>query len=234
MTTRIPVIGLAHGSRHPQGRTAIEALMAAVAEQGAIPAGAAYLDLAEPDLETVVRDLAAAGHRAAIVVPLLFTSAFHATVDVPQTVREAADAVGLELQVADILGTGEEIAELVLDGMTAARIDDRSSVLLFAVGSSNPSANAAVANLADRLAQTRTGAVRAGFGTCDPRGSAVAEELTDPVAVVPLFLADGLLMDPIRALAGRRGWSFCEPIGDRAAGVVLHRYATARTAAQLR
>lgn len=232
--TQTPVIGLAHGSRHPRGRPAIEALMAAVAEQGAITARAAYLDLAEPDLETVVRDLAAAGHPAAIIVPLLFTSAFHATVDVPQAVREAAESVGLELEVSAILGTGEDIAGLVLSGMAEARIDDRASVLLFAVGSSNPAANAAVTDLADRLARTRPGAVRAGFGTCDPRGTAVAAELTGPVAVVPLFLSDGLLLDPIRALAGHRGWSFCEPIGERAAPLVLRRYAAARTGSQLR
>src|SRR4051812_22366031 len=88
----VPVIGLAHGSRHPRGADAIEALMIAVGAAAGGPARAAYLDLAEPDLAAVVADLAAEGHRRAVVVPLLFTVAFHATVDVPEAVAEAAEA----------------------------------------------------------------------------------------------------------------------------------------------
>ena len=64
--------------------------MAAVAEQANITAVSAYLDLAQPDLGAAVRRLAEAGHTRAVVVPLLFTEAYHATVDVPQTVRDVA------------------------------------------------------------------------------------------------------------------------------------------------
>jgi len=47
------------------------------------------------------------------------------------------------------------------------------------------------------------------------------------VAVLPLFLADGLLLDPVRALAAERGWTMADPLGGRAAGVVLDRYRAA-------
>src|SRR4051794_20008050 len=77
----VPVIGLAHGSRHPRGAQAIEALMVAVGAAAGVPALPAYLDLADPDLATVAAALAEQGHRRAVVVPLLFTEAFHATVD---------------------------------------------------------------------------------------------------------------------------------------------------------
>ena len=97
-------------------------------------------------------------------------------------------------------------------------------MLVVAVGSSNPAANQAVADLAERLAMGRPAPVRAAFGTCDPRPDAVVAELPEPIAIAPLFLADGLLLDPVRTLAAERGWTMIEPLGRRAAGVVLDRY----------
>jgi sirohydrochlorin ferrochelatase len=224
------VVGLAHGSRHARGRDAIEALMGAVAEQGALTARPAYLDLAQPDLDTVVADLAAQGHRRAVVVPLLFTAAFHATVDVPEAVAAAGEASGVELVVADILGTGDDVAQVLRDALTATGAPDDVDALLFAVGSSRPDANAAVADLADRLAARRPGRVVAGFGTCAPRAADVLPGLTGPVALWPLFLADGLLLDPLRRLAAEHGWPLVEPLGARAATLVLARYAAAAAA----
>ena len=207
--------------------------MAAVAELGGIPAGYAYLDLAQPDLGTAAAALAAAGHRRAVVVPLLFTVAFHATIDVPQAVQAAAESSGVELTVADILGTGNDVADLLTASLADARVPPEASVLLYAVGSSTPAANAAVVDLAARLEATRwhlaayEAPVRAAFATCSPRPAEIADELRDPVAVLPLFLADGLLLDPVRALAAERGWTMVEPLGERAAGIVLDRYRAA-------
>lgn len=224
---RVPVIGLAHGSRHPEGTRSIEQLMTAVQRTGGVPAEPAFLDLAEPDLTAVVRRLGAAGHRRAVVVPLLFTSAFHATVDVPEAVQEAAAEVGLELVVTDILGTGPEVEEIVGASMAAAGVAPETSVLLFAVGSSQPAANDAVHDLAARLDAGRPGRVRAAFGTADPRPAAVLPELGDDVAVVPLFLAPGLLLRAVTETAAARGWTVAPPLGDLAAPLVLRRWAAA-------
>ena len=227
------MIGLAHGSRHPEGGVAIEQLLAAVAEQGGVLARAAYLDLAQPDLESVTRELAAAGHAEAVVVPLLFTAAFHATVDAPDAVRRAAVASGLKLSIADILGTGDDIADLLTDRLMEATVPVDRSVLLFAVGSSNPAANQSVVDLAVRLSAGRLGEVRVAFGTTDPRPATALDGLPEPIAVLPLFLADGLLLDPLRALSVERGWTMIEPLGDRAAAIVLRRYDGARMSAGL-
>jgi sirohydrochlorin cobaltochelatase len=224
----VPVIGLAHGSRHPRAADAIEALMIAVGAAAGVPAHAAYLDLAQPDLGTVVADLAAAGHRRAVVVPLLFTAAFHATVDVPDAVTEAAQAHGVELVVSDILGTGDDVAAVLRGALDGAGVRGDDDTVLFAVGSSRPEANAAVVDLAARLAAGRRGDVRAAFGTCDPRVGEVLDELSPPVTLWPLFLADGLLLDPLRNLADERGWTLVEPLGAQAAPLVLARYAAAR------
>ncbi len=201
--------------------------MAEVGRTGRLPARPAYLDLADPDLEAVASSLAAAGERRAVVVPLLFTAAFHATVDVPQAVRAAAESTGLELLVADIVGTGADVADLLRSGLAAAGVGPDASVLLLAVGSSNPAANAAVAGLTDRLAAERSAPVRSAFATCDPRAADVLPDLGEPIAILPLFLADGVLLDPVRTLAAKQGWTMIPPLGDRAAGVVLDRYRAA-------
>ena len=52
--------------------------------------------------------------------------------------------------------------------------------------------------------------------------------LPEPVAVVPLFLTDGLLLTSVRELAAQRGWQMAEPLGERAAELVLLRYHSAR------
>jgi sirohydrochlorin cobaltochelatase len=198
--------------------------MAAVAEQAQIPAVPAYLDFAQPDLTAAAYQLADAGHTTAVVVPLLFTEAYHATIDVPERVQDVAESLPLELVVADILGTGEDVAQLLRQSLDDAGIDDHSSVLLFAVGSSNPEANQAVFDLADRLAQSRRSPVRGCFGTCAPGVIDVLDGLAEPVAVLPLFLAEGLLLAPIRALASQHGWRMAAPLGERAADLVRQRY----------
>ena len=153
------------------------------------------------------------------------------------------DRSGVELQVADILGTGDDIADLLAASLADAQVPGESSVLLYGVGSSNPGANAAVADLAARLESKRAfagvqggrplpvtkpaGPVRAAFATCAPRPAEILDQLSEPVAVLPLFLSDGLLLDPVRALAAEYGWTMVEPLGERAAGVVLDRYLSA-------
>jgi sirohydrochlorin cobaltochelatase len=206
----------------------IQRLIAAVSQQAKITAIPAYLDLAEPNLEAATGQLAEAGHTNAVVVPLLFTEAFHATVDVPETVGNVTESLRIRLIVADILGTGDDVADLLRKSLVEARIDDHSSVLLFAVGSSRPAANEAVADLAARVATGRHGAVRACFGTCFPGVADVVDELAEPVAaVLPLFLTEGLLLAPVRALAAQHGWRIIEPLGERAAGLVRRRYDSA-------
>jgi sirohydrochlorin ferrochelatase len=168
-----------------------------------------------------------------VVVPLLFTAAFHATVDVPEAVQEAAASSGMELVVADILGTDDDVMEMLDRAGRDAGIEQDTSVLVFAVGSSNPGANAAVADLARRLGLHRHTTARAAFATVDPRVDDVLPLLGELVAVLPLFLADGLLLDPLRTRANQRGWAITEPLGERAAAIVHHRYDSALGSADL-
>ena len=86
-----PLIGLAHGSRDPRAARMIgEVMRAAQALRPGLVAVPAFLDLSEPDLTAAVAalrdDLSVA---EAIVLPLLFSEAYHATVDAPTAVRDA-------------------------------------------------------------------------------------------------------------------------------------------------
>lgn len=220
----VPLIGLAHGSRHPGVSASLTELMDAAATVGGMPARGAFLDLAEPDLTTVAVALAAQGHHSAVVAPLLFTEAFHARVDVPQAVRDAAEASGLELVTADILGTDEDMVEVVQQSMAEANIADDLSVVLVSVGSSQREANDAVVDLAHRLAQRRSGRVVAAFGTRSPRVVEVLPDLRGPIAIVPLFLSPGLLLDPLAELATEHGMLMAAPLGTRVAPLLVRRY----------
>ena len=119
------------------------------------------------------------------------------------------------------------VAALRAAGLTAADVDG-------IIGSSNPAANQSIIDLAARVSAGRPGEVRVAFGTTDPRPATALDGLPEPIAVLPLFLADGLLLDPLRAMSAERGWSMIEPLGDRAAPIVLGQYDGARTSAGLR
>lgn len=203
----------------------IEALLAEVARRTEVVAHPAYLDLTSPDLDAVAAVLAAAGERTAVVVPLLFTEAFHARIDVPAAVARASEASGVELIVASVLGTADDVLEVVVERLATAGAGDDEPVLLYAVGSSRAAANAAVAGLAERLAARRGAPVRVGFGTTEPRATDVLAEFEGVTGtVVPLFVAPGLLLDAIAPTVAAAGWRLTEPLGTLLAPLVGDRY----------
>ncbi|HET9872990.1 MAG TPA: CbiX/SirB N-terminal domain-containing protein [Propionibacteriaceae bacterium] len=224
MAADLPLIGLAHGSRHAGVTSSIRSLMLAARRLGSIPTAYAYLDLTDPDLTTAALDLAEQGFQQGVVAPLLFTSAFHATVDVPQAVAAASERSGLQLRIADIVGTGDDVLDLLQQSLRLAGIPDDTSVLLFSVGSSDDAANDAVRDLAVRLAVTRSGAVEAAFGTRPPRSKEVLARLDRPTAILPLFVSPGLLLDPLLRLAADQGMVVAPPLGDLVAPLLLQRY----------
>lgn len=229
------LVGLAHGSRHPDVTTSISRLMEATQELsgGAVSTVAAYLDLTDPDLMTVARDLAARGVRRAVIVPLLFTQAFHATVDVPEAVKAAAAASGLELQVAPILGTGPDVQTVVHASIAAAGIADSAPILLFSVGSSDEAANDAVADLARRVGEDRETPAAAAFGTRPPRPSTLLADLGADAAIVPLFVSSGLLLDPLISESADQGRVMAPPLQNLVAPLLLARLASVVSAPTL-
>src|SRR6478735_6435737 len=119
-----PLIGLAHGSRDPRAARMIGEVMRAVqALRPGLVAVPAFLDLSEPDLTAAVAALQEDGPiPEAIVLPLLFTEAFHAKVDAPTAVSEAEAATGVALRLGCILGMGEDVLQALEDSAGRAHI----------------------------------------------------------------------------------------------------------------
>lgn len=196
----------------------------------------AFLDLSEPDLTTVVHQLRSeCDVRAAVVLPLLFTEAFHATIDAPTAVAQAELNCGVDLRLGEILGMGDEVLEVLEASAAQAHIGAHEAVLLLAVGSSREEANLAVHDLAYRWSQRRVGPVWAGFATTgEPSASTVlARALAKQhrIGVVPLFVAPGLLLDAVRREAMAIDAEVAPPLGTALAELVLQRYDEARAAA---
>jgi sirohydrochlorin cobaltochelatase len=231
-----PLIGLAHGSRDPRSAHTVGEVMAAVrALRPGLRATAAFLDLSEPDLTASVRELrATTGCWRAVVLPLLFSEAFHAKVDAPEAVDRAQTETGVVLDVGEILGTGDDVLEVLQNSAERAGIAAHEAILLLAVGSSRDEANLAVHELAFRWAERRPAPVWAGFATVgEPHGSAVLNRARSErrrIGVVPLFVAPGLLLDGIAEQAALMDATVAPPLGTALAGLVLRRYDEARAA----
>ena len=116
-STRSALMLLAHGSRHNHVTHALRDITDAVAREyriaGRFGVHMAFLDHAEPDLVQVSARLAERGYDRAVVVPLLFTDAFHSRVDVPAQVNKAQDASGLAMSITRGLGTGDDLAAVL-------------------------------------------------------------------------------------------------------------------------
>lgn len=205
------LITLSHGSRHPRSRADALALTAAAGELLGTPARAAFLDFDEDTLEKTCAELVAAGTGHATVVPLLFTDAFHHRHDVPAAVAEAEKSTGIKLSVAPNLGTGDDIAEL----LRQATPPNAPRLVLYSVGSSAPEANAAVADLAERVGATSVLATGGGPEKVIAGG---------PAHVLALTVSSGLLLDALATATKGQSITVGEPLGEALAPIVAERF----------
>ena len=222
------LITLSHGSRHPQAVGLINELSAAAANSAGVEGYSSHLEFNEPDLRTAVAEAIADGHKHLVIVPLLFTRGFHQKVDVPQqlaAVRQQAQRAGADVELADGLGTGAAMEEL-LSRVIARDAPAGAHVVLVSVGSSDHAANASVDKLARRVAARRAGgnqpcahqpgANQPGVNQPDVNQSDAEQSSADGISVVfatgpnrlaelaqdhermhlvPLFVSHGLLLD---------------------------------------
>ena len=155
MTRPAPIICLAHGSRHPQADQAVFEIAERISASTGLPAFAAFLDFHPATLTTVAHRVVAAGYSEAVVVPLLFTQAFHARFDVPAAFAEAVESIdatssaGLTLHLTEGLGTGADMEELVAD-FTAQYLAEAPAIA--GTASAENAENADVANSASASA----------------------------------------------------------------------------------
>lgn len=230
---RVALMGVAHGSRNPHAAAVTESLLARAGELLEVEAHAAYLeDFASPSIPEVAGTLASHGYESIIAVPLLFTSAYHATEDTPEEIAEAERLHGVQIRQADVLGTGEDLAAILAahvreqEGPTPA---GASPILFLGVGSSHPGANEAVSALGDRLGNIMQREVITRFATCEPRAKDffAAQGEAGVGLLLPLFTAPGKLLDVTRKRAEAAGWRTLPHLGESLAPLVAERYKAA-------
>ncbi|ABL81853.1 MULTISPECIES: sirohydrochlorin chelatase [unclassified Nocardioides] len=233
------LVALAHGSRDPRSAATIKALVDEVrALRPDLRIEPAFLELSRPSFTTVVDRLVKAGFDEIVVVPLLLTEAFHAKVDVPSAVAEAAERhPGLQVRATSILGLEARFLEVLdvrmREALRAARARELDALVLAAAGSSDPLANQSVARLARVWGSRHKLPVTAAFASASPptTGEAVRAfrgEGRRHIAVASLFLAPGFLPDRAAELALEAGAiAVSQPLGahPELARTVLARYA---------
>jgi sirohydrochlorin ferrochelatase len=206
---------VAHGSRDRRAAQSTWALARAVgAARPDTRVATAFLDFEVPGLGAALAYEAGAGQRAATVVPLLLTAAYHGRVDVPGEI-EKAHGLGLSIGLAPVLGpvAGARADAVALDLLVRAlrrRLDEVittavDGVVLAAAGTRVVAALGTVDLVAEALGTALRVPCLAGYasGAGQSTAAAVAALCTsgaERVAVASYFLAPGLLYD--RAVGG--------------------------------
>ncbi|GHC68455.1 sirohydrochlorin chelatase [Streptomyces cinnamoneus] len=199
---------VAHGSRDARHAATVAALRARVAaRRPGLRVEAGFLDFCAPRVEEVLAGLAAEGVRKVVAVPLLLTRAFHAKSDIPAVLAGATSALpGLTVRQAAVLGPSALLTAALERRLYEAgvRPGDRGStgVVLASAGSSDPEANAVIADIAREWRHTGWCAVRPAFASASPPRTedavrALRAEGVRRVAVARYALAPGRLPDRI-------------------------------------
>jgi sirohydrochlorin ferrochelatase len=169
----------------------------------------------------------------AFVTPLLLADAYHARVDIPAQIARCC--AGHRVRQADVLGEDGRLVAVLRQRVAelgVSRFDDGIGVVVVAIGSSVPAANARTAAVAPRLlAGTRWAGATTAFAT---RPDASLAEAADGlrrrgarrVVIAPWFLAPGRLPDRVSSFAHDAGIAMAQPLGAHrlVAETVLDRY----------
>lgn len=226
MTT---VLLAAHGSVDP--RSAANAAAVAGHLRRIAPEYAVRLAFCDHNVPNL-RDVLAEATGDVVVAPFLLASAYHARADIPALIGDAP------VRVADVLGTDDRLVDVLRQRIGAtgvSRFDAGLGVLVVAVGSSNATANAHTAAIAEPLAHgTRWAGVEVGFATgAAPSLDQAAERLrargAHRLVIAPWFLAHGRITDRVADYARRANIAMAEPLGPHrlVAATVLDRVETA-------
>ncbi len=207
---------VAHGSRDPRHAATVAALCSRLAaRRPGLRVEAGFLDFCVPGVQEALARLAAEGEREVVAVPLLLTRAFHAKSDVPAVLDRARAALpGLTVRQARVLGPSTLLTAALERRLYEAgvRPGHRGStgVVLASAGSSDPEANAVIADIAREWRHTGWCAVRPAFASASPPRTedavrALRAEGVRRIAVAPYALAPGRLPDRIAAGARAAG-----------------------------
>jgi sirohydrochlorin ferrochelatase len=217
----------AHGSADPRSAASVYELARTIQRvHRGVDVRVAFCEQNSPGL----RDVLVSTGRNAVVVPLLLADAYHARVDIPAMIHESGSAA----PQADVLGEDDRLIAVLRQRLTHAgvsRLDAGVGVLVTAVGSSRPQANARTASVADYLVQHTNWTATTAFATGPhPTLAEAAETLrargAARLVIAPWFLAHGRITDRVADYARTHRIPMAAPLGPHrlVAETVLDRF----------
>ncbi len=175
------LVTVAHGTRHPTGNDVARAVTAAAGVRLAMTPVTSYVELSEP----LFADVMAALTEPAVVVPLLLSTGYHVTVDLPR----AAGAAHVEVRLGPALGPDPQLALAQAERLREAGAIPGQRVVMVAAGSQDPAALPDLEAAAGLLAEEWGGEVA--LATLGGDGLRPAEVVRPGDAVSPYLLSPG-------------------------------------------
>ncbi|QUR68231.1 sirohydrochlorin chelatase [Mycobacterium spongiae] len=229
-----------HGSADPRAAANARAIASQLSRmRRGLDVRLGFCEQNSPSLVDVLTGLSRT--RAAVVTPLLLANAYHARIDIPRQITSCAIAdQGIDVAQADVLGEDDRLVSVLRERVTelgVSRLDDRLGVLVVAIGTSDPAANARTATVAGKLTVgTRWTATTAFVTRPEPSLHDAVIQLrrngARRVVIAPWFLAHGTLPDRVQQFAHVKDIEMAAPLGAHrwVAQTVLARFdqATAR------
>ena len=183
-----------------------------------------YVDVVDPSVTDVVATLAG----PAVLVPVLLSTGYHVSVDLPRVAAAAAAPA----TVAAPLGPDPVLVALACRRVREVAGEAYDALVLAAAGSSDPAAARAVEQAGAALSELTGRPVRPGYASAaQPRVAEAVDQLRRDgyprVVVCRYLLAPGYFADRVGADAARAGAAaISEALGDdpELATLVLRRY----------
>lgn len=218
----------AHGSADPRSAATARSVIDCIRRlRPNLDARVAFCEQNSPNLRDVLETVP---HGQAVVVPLLLADAYHARVDIPAMIAES----GADVRQAEVLGEDDRLIHVLrqrLEHAGVSRLDHRVGVLVTAVGSSRPQANARTAQVAHELTLMTRWTATTAFAT-GPRpaladaAAALRERGASRLVIAPWFLANGRITDRVATFARAQRIPMSAPLGAhrQVAETVLDRF----------
>ncbi len=211
----LPLILTAHGSADPRSAAVTHAVADQIRlQRPALDVRVAFCEKNSPNL----RDVLQAHANPAVVSPLLLASAYHARVDIPAMIADA----GTDVLQADALGEDPRLVQVMRERLGHTGVgphDPEVGVLVVAVGSSRPQANARTATLAGSLSDgTHWAAAQVAYATGPQPSVRDGIELlrrsgARRIVLAPWFIAPGRITDRVAEIADAEGIAMADPLG---------------------
>jgi sirohydrochlorin cobaltochelatase len=209
---------VAHGSRDPRSRQALEACVLLVREQLTLSqslaqpwpvVGAGVLEFGDRPLSvqiaTFAKTVARDGIRQVFVLPLFLMSGNHVNQDLPEAVQQATEQIpdGIQLNLCSHLGSHIEMPRLIRDRMDQNPCEHW---ILLAHGTRRLNGHQSIEDLAAQLGATV--AYWATEPTLETQLQTFAGTLPQSIGIAPYFLFTGSIIDAIRDEIDRLGSRF--------------------------